>query len=359
MGDTIRPRAVDLFCGSGAVTQGLSLAFDVVAAVDMDELACLTYSANHPGTRVFSEDITALDPRRLVKEVPLARKADLMVVCAPCQPFSNQNQHKANDGRADLILQAARFAKVLRPRGILFENVPGIVGNAGVFDRLKEALEAVGYHVGEPMRINAADLGVPQRRVRCVMFAARSQAAVKRFESGDFKRGRQTVMDAIGKLRPLASGERDPLDPLHRARTHSALALRRLQAVPRNGGSRDAMPEELQLACHKDCRGYPDVYGRMGWDDVAPTLTTGCTDVTRGRFAHPDQDRAITLREASLLQSFPPGYVFHGNASQIATQIGNAVPVAMVEAMVPVIVAALSSKVRRPARTARGMETRS
>ncbi|WP_376987272.1 DNA cytosine methyltransferase [Bosea sp. R86505] len=329
---------------------------DVVAAIDVDALACRTYSSNHASTRVFVEDITTFNPRRMLKEVPYSKNVDLMVVCAPCQPFSNQNRHKGNDERANLILQAARFAKVLKPSGILFENVPGI-GSAGVLESLRMALEKVGYHVGRPLRVNAADLGVPQRRIRCVMFAARSAAAVRRFEEADFALGSKTVADAIGQLRPLASGEHDPVDPLHRARTHSAVALRRLSAIPRNGGSRDALPEELQLACHKDRRGYPDVYGRMGWDDVAPTLTTGCTDITRGRFAHPEQDRAITLREAALLQSFPPDYVFHGNGSQIATQIGNAVPVAMVRAMVPTIVGALTMKT--PSRQRRSeMESR-
>ncbi|MDE4911235.1 DNA cytosine methyltransferase [Methylobacterium sp. 092160098-2] len=341
--DRSRLRAVDLFCGSGAVTTGLSGAFDVVAAVDHDATACLTYAANHPGVRLFERDITTLDPAEVLKEVPDAANVDLLIVCAPCQPFSNQNQRKEADPRATLILQAARYAEACNPKGILFENVPGLAGAAGVYEDLARAMAAVGYVVGKPRKVNAADLGVPQRRIRCVMFAARSEDVVARFEGAKPSAARKTVADAIRDLVPLESGEVDPGDHLHAARRHAPIALRRLRAIPRDGGSRASLPPELRLKCHETTHGYPDVYGRMAWNDVAPTLTTGCTDVTRGRFGHPEQDRAITLREAALLQTFPPKYVFHGAYKEVATQIGNAVPVAMVAAMVPALVAALAA----------------
>lgn len=341
-GSGARPRAVDLFCGSGAVTTGLAEAFEIVAAVDQDPLACRTYAANHPNVRLFERDIRKLRPQEILKEVPSAAGADLMVVCAPCQPFSNQNRNKADDPRAALVLQAARFARALRPRGILFENVPGLVGAVGVHDDLTKALRRVGYVVGAPRRINAADMGVPQRRIRCVMFAARSAEAVAVFDAAELSTGRRTVASVIRDLAPLESGQADPADRLHAARRHSPIALARLRAIPRDGGSRHSLPAELRLRCHENTHGFPDVYGRMAWDDVAPTLTTGCTDVTRGRFAHPEQDRAITLREAALLQTFPRDYEFHGSFKDVATQIGNAVPVEMVRAMVPAITKALS-----------------
>ena len=335
-----RLRAVDLFCGSGAVTAGLSPSFDVVAAVDCDDLACRTYAANHPGVRLFERDIRELDPREIIDATAGAAEPDLLVVCAPCQPFSNQNRHKGDDPRATLVLQAARYAAVLRPKGILFENVPGITG---VYEELSRALADIGYRVGLPRKVNAADLGVPQRRLRCVMFAARTAEAVERFATAELSAPRKTVGDVLRGLMPLQSGQVDPGDPLHSARKHAPIALSRLRSIPVDGGSRSALPPELRMRCHEAKRGYPDVYGRMAWDDVAPTLTTGCTDVTRGRFAHPEQDRAITLREAALLQTFPPGYVFHGPRKRVATQIGNAVPVAMVGAMVPAIVHALAA----------------
>ena len=339
-----QPVAVDLFSGSGAVSAGLSPTFEIVAAVDNDLEACRTYRANHPKVRLFERDITRLTPKEIILAVPRAKGADLLVVCAPCQPFSNQNRHKGgNDGRAGLVLQAARFAKALQPKLILFENVPGLVGTTGVHDELGEALTRVGYHFGRPRRLNAADLGVPQRRVRCVMFAARSPEAVERLTTARFSAPASNVAQAIGHLPTLRSGETDPTDPMHHARVHSSIALRRLAAIPHDGGSRDSLPAALRLRCHEGKKGYPDVYGRMSWSDVAPTLTTGCTDITRGRFAHPDQDRAITVREAALLQSFPPGYTFCGSLKAIARQIGNAVPPAMVAGMVPALVDALKA----------------
>ena len=127
----------------------------------------------------------------------------------------------------------------------------------------------------------------------------------------------------VKKIRQIRFTLQDPIVRLQSRSLH----------IPKDGGSRFSLPPELELKCHKNKKGYPDVYGRMKWDDVAPTLTTGCTDITRGRFAHPRDDRAITLREAALLQTFPVNYKFAGNSSQIAAQIGNAVPVKMVEAI--------------------------
>jgi DNA (cytosine-5)-methyltransferase 1 len=150
-----------------------------------------------------------------------------------------------------------------------------------------------------------------------------------------------SVKMAISDLPQLASGQADAEDTLHFAREHQAIALERLGHIPKNGGSRDALPERLWLACHRDRRGHPDVYGRMRWEDVAPTLTTGCTDLTRGRFAHPRDNRAISLREAARLQTFPDSYRFAGSAKHIAVQIGNSVPVRFIEALVPVLRAAL------------------
>src|SRR5262249_27671937 len=144
--------------------------------------------------------------------------------------------------------------------------------------------------------------GVPQRRRRVLVVASRVRSpalpAATHADAGSSGELRWvTVREAIGALMPLASGEADPSGVYHRARRHSQRALRRLRAIP-EGGARVDLPEDLQLACHKDHSGHYDIYGRMWWDRPAPTLTSGCTNVTRGRFAHPDQSRAITLREA-------------------------------------------------------------
>jgi DNA (cytosine-5)-methyltransferase 1 len=321
--------AVDLFSGSGAVTAGLKQeGFEVVAAVDSDLIACKTYALNHPEVRLVSDDIKKANPLDI--NVALnGRELDLLVVCAPCQPFSSQNRKKAeSDPRMDLIFECVKFARVLNPTVIFFENVPGIV-NAGLLELLSRRLKKLGYKLSVPLKIDAATLGVPQRRERCILVASKCDAIVKSFGATLAAAKPKTVRDAIGYLPSLRSGETS-LDPLHRARKHHAITLERLKHIPKDGGSRSALPEHLQLACHKNKNNdFPDVYGRMKWSEVAPTLTTGCTDLTRGRFVHPEDDRALSLREAALLQTFPKDYIFYGNSGQVARQIGNAVPVEM------------------------------
>lgn len=334
--------SVDLFCGSGAVSAALRRSgFNVLTAVDNDPVACRTYRLNHPEVDLLEADIRSVDPDDVLERHPAAADLGLLVVCAPCQPFSSQNRKRGEDERAALLLETARFTAALAPHCILLENVPGLANstNISVLSSLGERLRSLGYLLSRPRKIDAATLGVPQRRVRCVMVASRSTEALALFEGTEFPTSRRTVRDAIGDLSELRSGQRDAQDALHYARTHQPIVLERLAAIPRDGGSRSELPPHLALRCHhgRARRSFSDVYGRMRWDAAAPTLTTGCTDVTRGRFAHPEQDRAITLREAALLQTFPRDYVFAGNRRQIATQIGNAVPVAMVEALLPAL----------------------
>lgn len=333
--------AVDLYCGCGGVTVGLKRkGYKVVAAVDNDPVACATYRANHSDVCLLEKDVRSVDPGEIFKRHLNGRRLDLLVVCAPCQPFSSLNRKRRDDERSELILQASRFAKILRPAVILFENVPGLASTEahGILSRLREELAEVGYVLGEPKRIDAADYGVPQRRARCILFSVPAGRPMPKFPIPKTPEGKRiTVRQAIGKLKPLGTGEKDPRDPLHFSRRHLPIALERLQHVPKDGGDRFSLPPDLELACHKGHRGHPDVYGRMRWDDVAPTLTTGCTDVTRGRFAHPRDDRAISLREAALLQTFPKRYRFAGCPGEVATQIGNAVPVRLIEAIAPVL----------------------
>jgi DNA (cytosine-5)-methyltransferase 1 len=233
-------------------------------------------------------------------------------------------------------LQASRFAHVLKPKLIFFENVPGLASpdNSRLIDKLRASLPA-DYTLSRPERVDAADYNVPQRRVRCIMLAARGSSIPVLPKPSSPEGYRVTVRDTIFGLLTLNSGESDPDDPLHFARSHQSVALRRLASIPKDGGSRSALPRRLQLTCHLGHRGHPDVYGRMKWDDLAPTLTTGCTDVTKGRYAHPEDDRAITLREAALLQTFPTKYRFKGGSGEIATQVGNAVPVRLMDALLP------------------------
>lgn len=329
--------AIDIYCGSGAVTEGLKAeGISVVAAVDNDPIACETYRLNHPEVHLLESDIRKLNPADIRFEIKFTGRLDFLIVCAPCQPFSSQNRKRsADDTRADLVLESLKFVKEFRPEVVFFENVPGIA-ISGPLQNLRRDLAGLGYTLSEPKTLNAADCEVPQRRERCIMIAVRNPDGIGVFYESISSRPAVTVRQAIGMLSPLQSGERDLHDPLHFARKHQPIVLKRLQHIPKDGGSRLSLPPELELACHKGRKNdFPDVYGRMKWDDVAPTLTTGCTDVTKGRFAHPRDNRAITLREAALLQSFPPNYRFHGNSGQIARQIGNAVPVNMIRTLAP------------------------
>lgn len=338
-----KPTALDLFCGSGAVTLGLSQAgFDVIGAVDCDPGACRTYRKNHPNVHLVENDIRSVDPS-IFKEA-IKDKLDLLVVCAPCQPFSSQNKNKNEfDKRRNLVQESQKFIECLEPSLVFLENVPGLV-SSDTFNDYKKWLEVKGYTVIQPMRIDAADLGVPQRRIRAIMIASKYNKIIEQIKID--KQKRISVADAIKNLPiPPVGAENAINDELHFARKHSTLNLERLKYIPKDGGGRESLPLELQLACHIKTRktSFSDTYGRMRWNDVAPTLTTGCTDLTKGRYVHPEQNRAITLREAARLQSFPDDYLFCGNAGQIAMQIGNAVPPAMMKTLATVLKRALNS----------------
>jgi DNA (cytosine-5)-methyltransferase 1 len=334
---------VDVYAGCGGVTTGLKKAgFQVVAAIDNDPIACETYRLNHPEVEMFERDVRRIRPKQIQESLG-NRRLDLMVVCAPCQPFSSQNRRKRLDERAHLILQAIRFAKALRPRAIFFENVPGLAREraSAILQKLRDGLERAGYRLSEPVNVDAADFGVPQRRRRCILIATHKKSLPEIPKKATRRKKRRTVRDAIGSLPRLRSGQAYVPDLLHFARNHSPIALKRLALIPKNGGSRNALPPRLCLACHRKQRGHEDVYGRMRWNATAPTLTTGCTDITKGRYAHPRDDRAITLREAACLQTFPRRYKFAGNPSQVAMQIGNAVPVELVRTLSPTLVKAI------------------
>jgi DNA (cytosine-5)-methyltransferase 1 len=341
------PTVVDLFSGCGAVTEALKRRhFRVVAAIDSDPVACRTYRENHPSVRLYQKDIRCVSPYEIRAELLGNRNLDLLVVCAPCQPFSSQGRKDSDDARARLIFTAVRFATVLKPRLILFENVPGLATPrfVKILGELRRRFKAIHYHIGDPEMADAADYGVPQRRQRCILIARRAGEPPRIPPPTTPSGKRKSVRSTIEDLPRLDSGEQDANDPLHFSRRHHAITLRRLSQIPKDGGSRFSLPKKLVLECHKDYSGHPDVYGRMSWDGVSPTLTTGCTDVTRGRFAHPEDDRAITLREAARLQTFDDSYRFEGNFSEIATQIGNAVPVRLIEEIASVLRADLRGR---------------
>jgi DNA (cytosine-5)-methyltransferase 1 len=332
-----RTTAADIFAGCGGGSIGFQQAgFQIVGAVEIDGDAATAYAAN-VGVKPLHRDIREVAGRDLLEGTGVGiGELTLLFGCPPCQSFTILRRGAAEsavDGiRNTLPAEYVRLVDELRPRHIAFENVAGMVDGRWRhrFDELLADLEGLGYRCAWDV-LDAANYGVPQRRRRVVAVGSRlvepALPAASHAGSGDGGLpAHRSVRDAIGGLRPLGPGETDPADPLHRARRHCELALRRLRAVP-EGGGRMNLPPELQLACHQGHPGHYDIYGRMWWDRVAPTLTSGCTNVTKGRFAHPEQDRAITLREALLLQGFPVGASLSGaNTDAMALQIGNAVP---------------------------------
>lgn len=325
-------RAIDLFSGPGGLTQGLKQAgFAVVGGVEQEPIACETYSRNHPETRLWQDDIRELEPSQVREELGLKRgELDLLAGCPPCQGFSSlrtrNGKQAVDDGRNDLVMQMASWAAEFQPRAILMENVPALARDHRM-ELLVQALEELGYPARSAYRVVDAQVyGVPQRRRRLVLIVARNGV----IPITDFSYRRQTVRDAIGDLpHPGESG-----DHLHDLPERRSRKVREIIArIPKDGGSRRDLGDD-QLECHKRLDGFYDIYGRMAWDGPAPTITSGCSNPSKGRFLHPEQDRAISLREAALLQSFPSTYWFSlkGGKEAAALMIGNALPPKLVEA---------------------------
>lgn len=335
---TAVPTAVDLFSGCGGGSLGVvGAGFEVVSAVEVDEVAATSYR-RAVGVAATVADIRDISPETLA---PAGARGELTLLfgCPPCQSFTDLRRGggrtSADDERDRMPDEYVRFVSKLEPRNIVFENVPGLIAgrHRTSFDRFITSLTTLGYRVVWSI-LDAADFGVPQRRRRLVLVGSR--VATPRLPQPTHgpttPHAHKVVRDAIADLPALGTGEAFDGDAMHRARNHSHLVVERLQNLG-PGGSRRDLPPRLQLRCHLGHDGHKDAYGRMSWDKPAPTLTSGCTNVTRGRFCHPDQDRAITPREALLLQSFPADVTLAGGAEAVAAQIGNALPPVMATAI--------------------------
>ncbi len=231
----------------------------------------------------------------------------------------NTGKRVRDPKQKDLVFELLRFVRVLRPKAFMMENVPGPAKDARM-QQLKRELKRLGYTCNLSV-LNAADYGVPQRRKRAILLA--SLKGKVEFAPG--VSWRRTVRDAIASLKPAGKSG----DKLHDLpETRSKKIKKMIKSIPRDGGSRRNLGRDKQLPCHKDFTGFKDVYGRMHWDEVSPTITGGCVNPSKGRFLHPSQHRAITLREAALLQSFPPKYYFSLERGKLnaASLIGNALP---------------------------------
>jgi len=312
----------------------------IVLGLDIDPDAAATFRRNFPSAHFIQKNIATLKPSAIRSFVMPHRAAPILFCgCAPCQPFSKQNgRRNASDTRIPLLSHFGRFVRFFRPEFVLVENVPGLQilsWEPGPLPRFLRLLERLGYHVTSAT-VDCCDYGVPQKRSRFVLLAS-TIGTVKlpqRTHGPNTPHPEySTVMEWIGDLPPIRAGEECSSVPNHRAANLSALNLKRIRATPA-GGSRRDWPKELVLHCHAaGHKGHTDVYGRLRADQPASALTTRCISLSNGRFGHPEQHRALSVREAASLQTFEHTFLFEGNLNSMARQIGNAVPVLLAKSM--------------------------
>lgn len=333
---TDKVRVVDLFCGIGGLTHGLEqVGLNVVAGLDCDETCEYAYNENNH-SRFIPADVSTY-PVAEVKKLFSNATTKILVGCAPCQTFSAQSRKLRKkkdlekDPRWNLLNSFAKYVKGIRPEIVSMENVPGLC-KFDIFNKFCQQLKDLGYFVNWQI-INCASYGLPQNRRRLVLLASRYKFIdFISSDSPEFAMKR-TVRDAIGGLPPIKCGQSDREDPLHRAAGLTTINFERIKHSKPGGTWRD-WPSRLLTKCHKKESGkdFTSVYGRMSWDSPAPTITTQFFYVGAGRYGHPEQNRAISLREGALLQTFPMEYKFFKDPTKmpltvISRHIGNAVPV--------------------------------
>lgn len=358
-------KAIDLFSGCGGVSIGLTQAgFQVSCAVEIDDAAVRAYKGYHllKDVNVLKNDICNLSGGEILEAAGLVRDdLYLLAGCPPCQKFSMQNRIHNSDEKdigevKRLLMQYKRIIKEIYPPFLLMENVPGIKSSFGG-RILKEFISELKNEEGPDNEryfvlsnvVNAADYGVPQLRKRFVLHAVRRDV-LQRMEqlnltltlplpthskTGDNNKKKWvTVREAFKGLPKIKAGERYSDDKIknHYCANLSDKNLQRMHIIRENGGTRTALPEELALKCHANYSGHTDVYGIMDPDAPAPTMTGGCLSYSKGRFGHPYENRAISVREAARIQTFPDDYIFGESLTKAALEIGNAVPIKLVKA---------------------------
>lgn len=326
---------VDVFCGVGGLTHGFILeGFDVLAGIDADESCRYAFETNNEGARFIYKKIEDLTADEVLALYPKGHRK-ILVGCAPCQPYSAYNKKKGkSDDKWRLLDEFGELICEVQPDIVSMENVPNLVSykKGRIYKNFKEKLERKGYSVTAYPELYCPDYGIPQQRTRLVMFASKRDDIdiISPTHTPDQYR---TVRETIGHMEPIEAGDVSDSDPLHRSSRLSDLNLRRIRASSPGGTWRD-WDEELIAACHRKVSGdgYVSVYGRMEWDIPAQTITTQFHGFGNGRFGHPEQDRAISLREGALLQTFPEHYEFVEPEKPhyfqvLGRHIGNAVPV--------------------------------
>ena len=330
----MRTSAIDLFCGIGGLSYGLQKAgIEVVAGIDLDETCQYAYEENVK-TDFILKDISKVRGTE-IKKAYWSNKDEITILagCAPCQPFSTHANKIKTDKRTKkwrLIREFKRLIEETSPDIVTMENVPNLA-NQKIFKDFVSFLKQNGYFVSHS-NVYCPDYGIPQKRRRLVLLASKYgeiSLIPKTHSEEDYVK----LKDVIGHLPPVKAGEVSQSDPLHRSINLSEINLKRIRASKPNGTWLD-WDEELRLACHKKSTGntYKSVYGRMSWDEPSSTITTQFHNYGTGRFGHPTQNRALTIREGAILQTFPIDYQFYKDEKEIyirklGTHIGNAVPV--------------------------------
>lgn len=328
----IKLKAVDFFCSVGGVSLGFKQAgIKVLGGIDIDGTCKETYTKNIKA-KFLHADVSNLDKEKLAKFFKIQQNQNdlIFVGCSPCQYYSNIKTDKTKSSKTRLLLEDFQeFVDYYRPGYVFVENVPGLDKKAdSPLGKFKYFLKDNGYVFDDDV-LNAKYFGVPQNRRRYVLVATRIKEEIKLPE--ETRNSIKTVRHAIGnaeKFPSVGHGTMDKSQFLHATARLSSINLKRIKSTPRNGGGRlDWQDKSLQPACYKNHDGHTDVYGRMYWDKPSPTITTRFVSYSNGRYGHPEQDRAISLREGATLQSFPENFVFYSNSQgTVAKMIGNAVP---------------------------------
>lgn len=325
---------IDLFCGVGGLSYGLKMSgFNILAGYDIDSTCKYAYETNVRADFV-NKNIRETTADEIIKYFNKSNgNIKVLVGCAPCQTFSQYTRKLNNkdDEKWTLLNEFLRIALEIQPDIISVENVPNLQ-NYNIFNEFVDELKNHRYKVKHNI-VFCPNYGIPQKRKRLVLLASKL-GKIDIISKNQYKNDNVSVRNAIEGLPKIEAGEQCKSDKLHIARALTPINMERIKATPKNGGSWKDWNESLILKCHKKPRGktYSSVYGRMKWDEPAPTMTTFCTGIGNGRFGHPEQDRAISLREASLLQTFPMNYDFIEDKNlpikigTISRHIGNAVP---------------------------------
>jgi|SRR5882762_3018481 len=340
---SVNVKVIDVFSGIGGLTHGFVLeGFDVVAGIDIDGACRYGYERNN-GCRFIQKDVAQIRAREL-EELYRGSKVRVLVGCAPCQPFSTLNLgrvvYKSSDRKWKSLDSFRRLVSKVRPEIVSMENVAELANpkKFPVFGRFLKTLQRCGYTYQYSV-VDASRYGVPQHRKRLVLLASRL-GSISLIGATHSNRP-VSVERAIGDLPPIRAGHSSKSDWLHRASNLSCLNMKRIKATPKNGGSATSWGPDLLPKCYKKKKGQSyrcTVYGRMKWSEPAPTITTQFNTLGTGRFGHPTQNRAISLREAARLQTFPDAYEFQDPSekmriSKVAQHIGNAVPVELARAI--------------------------